>query len=112
MHELDIDQRRTILLLKKLLDLQITEDHPWLKQVGMVSGFFKLIIAIYAKAFGIVALIACQALLLTSLYLYLRFAVLEGKFSILIFVVISTESNSVLEFLENLLFISVLIWQA
>ncbi|AIC13951.1 hypothetical protein P305_07200 [Xylella fastidiosa subsp. fastidiosa Mus-1] len=39
MHELDIDQRRTILLLKKLLDLQITEDHPWLKQVGMVQVF-------------------------------------------------------------------------
>ncbi|MDS9990014.1 hypothetical protein RAC83_001357 [Xylella fastidiosa] len=48
----------------------------------------------------------------SNFYLYLRFAVLEGKFSILIFVVISTESNSVLEFLENLLFISVLIWQA
>lgn len=63
----------------------------------MVSGFFKLIIAIYAKALGIVALIACQALLLTSIFTFV-FAVLEGKFSILIFVVISTESNSVLEF--------------
>ncbi len=77
MHELDIDQRRTILLLKKLLDLQITEDHPWLKPSRDGSGFFKLIIAIYAKAFGIVALIACQALLLTSFYLYLRFVCLR-----------------------------------
>ncbi|TNV98819.1 hypothetical protein C5H21_06515 [Xylella fastidiosa] len=32
-----------------------------------IDSFLKLIIVIYAKAFGIVALIACQALLLTSI---------------------------------------------